>query len=193
VGVPKPEDGQPLPYWKARRAIRNIVWMVGGLVIVYLLALALHQSRENHDLVQKLEQQALADRKATIDSLANLLVIVKSVEERSEQAGVDPDVTLEEATEVLKETFPPELVDEAVKRAVANSTTTTTRVSTTTTRATTTTTAAAGPPGPQGPPGPPGSDAGGPGTSTTTTTTTMRPCTLGLNVPGLTRLCLLGG
>jgi hypothetical protein len=188
VGIPKPEDGSSLAHWKTRRAIRNVVWLVGGLLIMYLLLLALHQSRENEALYTELQTQ----QETQVRSLAELLLKVQAAENAANNAGQEAAITFQEAIAALKQTFPPSVVDEAVEKAIANNaaTTTTTQRSTTTTQprqATTTTTAG------QALPVPPSTST----TSTTrffpTTTTTTKPCALGLDVPGIAKLCLLGG
>jgi hypothetical protein len=179
-----PEDGSPLPHWKARRLIRNVVWMVGGLVIVFLLAKNLELARRAND----------ANTQQVLD-LSALIQLVERAEKAAEAAGRIPSVTVEEALEALKKSgFSEEIIGQAVEKArqgvpSIQTTSSTTARATTTTRVTTTTARAGppgppGPPGPQGPQGPPGPSSG---TSTTTTTTT-RTCVLGLL--GLPRVCL---
>lgn len=186
MGIPKPEDGSPLGQWKARRLIRNCVWLVGGLVIVYLLGLALEQSRENRNLVSTLKNQQSDFEDRMVKSLAGILLQVQSGEAAAAALGEQARITFEQAIASLKKSFPPEVVDRAVNTVTAPGSATTT---TTTRKSSTTTTAAAGPPGATGPPGPAGPPAPTT-TSSTTTTTTVRQCTLGLNVPGLARICL---
>lgn len=183
MGIPKPEDGTSLRHWKARRAIRNLVWLVGALVLVYLVANNLQQSRANARLLKEKVQL----RSDQVADLSTLLALVERAEAAALAAGQKPAVTSEAAVEALKKSgFPQEVIDAAVQQAKAQATTTTTSTTATTARAPTTTTTARqgvpGPPGPPGPAGPPGADSGGAGSTTTTstTTTTTRPCTVGL-------------
>lgn len=182
MGIPQPEDGQPLAYWRSRRAIRNLVWLVGGLVIVYLLGLALEQSRKNAELVQNLKNQQTAFEQSMVDSLAGILIQVQAGVDAAKQAGTTPKITVDQAVAALKKSFPADVVQKAVEKATATTTTTTTTTTSTTAQRLTTTTTAA--------------RATTTTTTTTTappTTTTTRPCAVGLNLDGLLHTCLIGG
>lgn len=166
MGQPLPEDGSPLPFWKARRFIRNLVWLVGGLLIAYLLLLNLQKSRELEKTVAEKESAAIEQ----VADLSQLLQLVERAEKVAEEAGRRPAITTEQAIEALKKTFPEAVVERAIEQAARKEpplppsttttlapTTTTTRRPVTTTTATTTTTRAPAP--------------------TTTTTSRPRPTT----------------
>lgn len=147
-----------------RRAIRGAAAVLIGALIVYLVAKDINESRENQRLLKELETQQAKDREATIKSLAEILELVKAGEDRAAQTDAEPKITLDQAIEALKKTFPPELVEQAVQRTTVGP------------RGPT------GPAGPQGPQGPAGTSSQATGTastttssSTTMTTSTTRP------------------
>jgi len=175
--------------WRARVAIVGLL-----LVVIILVA----QNINSSAAVEKLQkanaaklEQIERDREKQIGDIAALLEIVAASQDRAEAAGQEPAVTTEQALEALRKSgFDESIIEEAVKRS-RNSP------------------GAQGPAGPAGPAGPEGRSAEAPTTTTvppmttsTTTTTTTRPptttttrpqpkpCTVGLDVPGLAKVCL---
>lgn len=162
----RPEVGHSVPYWRTRRLIRNVVWLVGGLLVAYLLLLNLQKSR---DLEKTVKEKAAAQAEQ-VNNLSQLLQLVEQGQAAAVAAGRPPSVTMDQAVAALKKTFPIDVVNQAVAQAARHEpplTTTTTRAASTTTQATTTTTAAA-------------ASTSSSSTTTSTATTTTTSCLLNL-------------
>lgn len=162
-----------------------------AVLAIYLLGYALSVAEENRGL-QKANRAAIAELQRTQGNVVEQLATILEKAILAEQAGQAEKGTVESILEKVN-ILDPALVERAVEEA---------------TRRTGVPVAPPGPRGPVGPQGPPGAAAPAttstaPATTTsttrppttttsapTTTTTTTRPCTLGLDMPGLARLCL---